>query len=82
MGSFSSLSTHQGDGSIQLKAKPEEEATSDANWLLEQVSKLIRNIPGYYLLALVIGRDPLTGQTVKGDGLAWASSLKTWKKPG
>ena len=72
MGSFSSLSTHQGDGSIQLKAKPEEEATSDANWLLEQVSKLIRNIPGYYLLALVIGRDPLTGQTVKGDGLAWA----------
>lgn len=72
MGRYFSLSTHQGDGSIQLKVKPEEEATSDANWLLEQVSKLIQNIPGYYLLALIIGRDPLTGQTVKGDGLAWA----------
>ena len=53
----------------------EAETDSDSNWLLAQVSKLIRNIPGYDLLALAIGRDPLTGQAVRGDGLAWGKAL-------
>src|SRR5688572_24414651 len=75
MSSYASLSAHSGGKGIQLKAKPEEEATSDANWFLEQVSKLVRNIPGYDLLALTIGRDPLTGQAVNGDGLSWAKAV-------
>src|SRR5690554_883438 len=53
----------------------EAETDSESNWFLEQVSKLIRNIPGYDLLALAIGRDPLTGQAVNGDGLSWAKAV-------
>lgn len=58
--------------SVQLaEAKGREEP----NWLLEKVSGLVRNLPGYDLLTLALGRDPFTGQAVKGDGLAWGKAL-------
>ena len=52
-------------------------ATPEANpnRLLEMVGRLVRNIPGYHLLALALGRDPLTGQAVKGDGLTWGKAI-------
>ena len=52
-------------------ATPEENPSR----LLEILSGLVRNIPGYNLLALALGRDPLTGETVKGDGLAWGKAI-------
>ena len=63
--------------SIQLAKAGSEAADPDAksNRLLDKVSGLVRNIPGYNLLAPALGRDPLTGQTVKGDGLAWGKAL-------
>ncbi len=64
----------KGGDSVQLAAKPESKAETqkekDSNWILEKVGALVRNLPGYDLLALVIGRDPLSGQTVKGDAVA------------
>lgn len=64
----------KGGDSVQLAAKPESKAETqkgkDSNWILEKVGALVRNLPGYDLLALVIGRDPLSGQAVKGDAVA------------
>ncbi len=63
-----------GGGSVQLAAKPESKGEikkeKDSNWVLEKVGALVRNLPGYDLLALAIGRDPLSGQAVKGDAVA------------
>ncbi len=64
----------KGGDSVQLAAKPESKAETpkekDSNWILEKIGALVRNLPGYDLLALVIGRDPLSGQAVKGDAVA------------
>ncbi len=64
----------KGGDSVQLAAKPESKGETqkgkDSNWILEKVGALVRNLPGYDLLALVIGRDPLSGQPVKGDAIA------------
>ena len=69
------VSSQSSGQTIQLKAKDKADESSDSNWLLEQVSGLVRNIPGYDLLALAIGRDPLTGKTVQGNGMAWGKAV-------
>ena len=38
-------------------------------------SNLLQNIPGYDLLTMVIGRDPVSGQEVKGDGITYLAAL-------
>lgn len=66
-----------GGGRIQLKRDQETQAAtvSDANWFMTQVSKLVRNIPGYDLLAMAIGHDPLTGKAVQRDDNAWFKAV-------
>ena len=69
--------TLNSDESLQLAKAGPGAATPEANpnRLLEMVGRLVRNIPGYNLLALALGRDPLTGETVKGDGLTWGKAI-------
>jgi hypothetical protein len=69
--------TLNSDESLQLAKAGPGAATPEANpnRLLEMVGRLVRNIPGYHLLALALGRDPLTGQAVKGDGLTWGKAI-------
>jgi hypothetical protein len=67
----------QTDGdSIQLaQAKPESKENANSFGLLEKFGGLVRNIPGYDLLRLIIGRDLLSGQEVKRDGAAWVKAV-------
>ncbi len=37
-------------------------------WLLEKVSKLIMKVPGYKALRVVLGKDPISGDTVERNG--------------
>lgn len=57
-------------GEIQLA-----EGEKGSNWILAKVGGLLRNIPGYDLLVLVIGSDPLTGQAVGRDGVTLLKAL-------
>jgi hypothetical protein len=59
------------NSSVQLK----EDTTNNSNWILNQVGGFLRNIPGYDVLTLIIGRDPLTGQEVKRDGIGFARAI-------
>ena len=71
------LGTKQNTGdSIQLvEAKPDAKKEDKPNWILEQVSNLARNLPGYDLLKVVIGRDPISGQEEKRDGSVWIKAI-------
>ncbi|HEX3048824.1 MAG TPA: hypothetical protein VHY08_29010 [Bacillota bacterium] len=42
---------------------------------MDKVGGFIRNIPGYDVLTLIIGRDPITGQEVKRDGIAFVKAI-------
>jgi hypothetical protein len=66
---------HDGSGSITRPAGVQCKATGDSGWILRKVGKLLRNIPGYDILSLVIGRDPITGQAVKRDGFAFVKAI-------
>ena len=57
---------------VQLAKKEEKEGN---NWFMNMLSGLLQNIPGYDLLTMVIGRDPVSGQEVKGDGAAYLAAL-------
>ena len=59
-------------GEVQLAKKEEKEGN---NWFMNMLSNLLQNIPGYDLLTMVIGRDPVSGQEVKGDGAAYLAVL-------
>ncbi len=52
-----------------------EAKEKEPNWLLEKVSGLVRNLPGYDLLTLVIGADPLSGRAVKRDEVAMVKAV-------
>ncbi|HEX3045563.1 MAG TPA: hypothetical protein VHY08_12460 [Bacillota bacterium] len=58
--------------SVQLK---EDDEKSNSNWIMDKVGSFIRNIPGYDILTLIIGRDPITGQEVKRDGIAFVKAI-------
>ncbi|HBF37744.1 MAG TPA: hypothetical protein DDW50_10520, partial [Firmicutes bacterium] len=63
-------------GSIQLaEAKTGAKKEEKPSWILEQVSTLARNVPGYDLLKAVIGRDPISGQEEKRDAAAWTKAI-------
>jgi hypothetical protein len=62
--------TKSSSNSVQL-AKEE----SSSNWLLDKVGGLLKNIPGYDMLILVIGRDPVSGREVKRDGFAFIKAI-------
>ncbi|HEX3045130.1 MAG TPA: hypothetical protein VHY08_10265 [Bacillota bacterium] len=57
---------------VQLKGEDEK---SNSSWIMDKVGGLIRNIPGYDVLTLVIGRDPITGQEVKREGVAFVKAI-------
>jgi hypothetical protein len=62
--------TKSSSNSIQL-AKGE----TGSSWLLDKVGGLLKNIPGYDILVLVIGRDPASGREVKRDGIAFVKAI-------
>jgi hypothetical protein len=47
----------------------------DSGWVLRKVGEWLRNIPGYEILTLIIGRDPVTGREVKRDGSAFVKAI-------
>lgn len=45
------------------------------SWILKKIGEWLSNIPGYDILTLIIGRDPVTGQEVKRDGYAFVKAI-------
>jgi hypothetical protein len=50
-------------------------AESGSNWLLDKIGGFLQNIPGYDVLALIIGKDPVSGREVKRDGVAFVKAI-------
>ncbi|HBF36154.1 MAG TPA: hypothetical protein DDW50_02410 [Firmicutes bacterium] len=69
------LSKSNAGGSVQLAAKPESQGNTGLSGILKPVAGMIRQIPGYDLLTLVIGSDPLSGQAVKRDSVTVVKAI-------
>jgi hypothetical protein len=60
---------------IKSAAGVQSKDEGGSGWVLRKVGEWLRNIPGYDILTLIIGRDPVTGQEVKRDGFAFVKAL-------
>ncbi|MGD9155141.1 MAG: DUF4157 domain-containing protein [Bacillota bacterium] len=64
-----------GPGLIKSAADVQCKDDGGSSWILRKVGELLRNFPGYDILSLVIGRDPITGQAVKRDGFPFVKAI-------